>query len=68
MQAKTAIFMFDVTSQTSYKNIASWYQGVMQVCGPASSNIPVVLCGNKVGVILDRKVEHNKIDKENSLL
>lgn len=61
VQAKAVIIMFDVTSQTSYKNIASWYQEVMQVYGPTASKMPVVLCGNKADVTLDRKVKRNNI-------
>ena len=51
--AKCAIIMFDVTSRTSYKNVANWYRDLIRVCG----NIPIVLCGNKVDDIDNRKVK-----------
>lgn len=41
-----AIFMFDTTSRTSYKNIPNWHRDLTRVC----ENIPIVLTGNKVDV------------------
>ena len=35
--------MFDVTSRSSYENVANWYRDLIRVCG----NIPIVLVGNK---------------------
>ena len=38
--------MFDVTSRTTYKNVANWHRDLIRVC----DRIPIVLCGNKVDV------------------
>lgn len=35
--------MFDVTSRSSYENVANWHRDLTRVCG----NIPIVLVGNK---------------------
>jgi len=56
IQGKCAILMFDVTSRTSYKNVATWYRDLVRVC----EGIPVVLCGNKVDE-KDRKVKPKQI-------
>jgi GTP-binding nuclear protein Ran len=42
--AHGAILMFDVTSKVTYKRINERYNDIHQV----TSNIPIVLCGNKV--------------------
>ncbi|XP_033293685.1 GTP-binding nuclear protein Ran-like [Orcinus orca] len=47
---------FDVTSRVTYKNVPNWHRDLVQVC----ENIPIVLCGNKVG-IKDRKVKAQSI-------
>jgi GTP-binding nuclear protein Ran len=46
-----AIIMFDLTSRITYKNLPQWYQDVTR----CRTNIPVVVCGNKID-ISDRKV------------
>nr|XP_033715190.1 GTP-binding nuclear protein Ran-like [Tursiops truncatus] len=47
---------FDVTLRVTYKNVPNWHRDLVQVC----ENIPIVLCGNKVG-IKDRKVKAQSI-------
>ncbi|XP_017154533.1 GTP-binding nuclear protein Ran-like [Drosophila miranda] len=47
-----AIIMFDVTSPSSYSRVAYWHREILATCG----RIPIVLCGNKVEIIKDRKV------------
>ncbi|KNH05149.1 GTP-binding nuclear protein rtb2 [Perkinsela sp. CCAP 1560/4] len=54
--ADCAIIMFDVTSRTTYKNVANWYRDITRVC----DNIPMVLLGNKVDSI-DRQVKAKQI-------
>ena len=43
-----AIVMFDVTARVTYKNVPNWHRDLVRVC----ENIPIVLCGNKVGCLL----------------
>jgi len=57
IQGQCAIIMFDVTSRVSYKNCPNWYSDLTRVCG---TDIPIVLCGNKVDV-KDRKVKPSQI-------
>jgi len=45
IQGKCAIIMFDVTARVTYKNVPNWYRDLVRVC---DTNIPIVLCGNKV--------------------
>eukprot|EP00339_Tiarina_fusa_P022059 CAMPEP_0117017846 /NCGR_PEP_ID=MMETSP0472-20121206/13878_1 /TAXON_ID=693140 ORGANISM="Tiarina fusus, Strain LIS" /NCGR_SAMPLE_ID=MMETSP0472 /ASSEMBLY_ACC=CAM_ASM_000603 /LENGTH=621 /DNA_ID=CAMNT_0004722327 /DNA_START=8 /DNA_END=1873 /DNA_ORIENTATION=- len=52
--AKAAILMFDVTSPKTYENIPNWHKDLTRVCG---SDIPIVLCGNKVDIRGQRKVD-----------
>ncbi|XP_012861119.1 GTP-binding nuclear protein Ran-like [Echinops telfairi] len=56
IQAQCAIVMFDVTPKVAYKNVPDWHRDPVRVC----DNIPIVLCGNKVG-IKDRKVKATSI-------
>ena len=51
IQAQCAIIMFDVTAMSTYKNVPEWHRDLERVCG----DIPIVLCGNKVDDIKDRK-------------
>ena len=44
-----AIVMFDVTARVTYKNVPNWHRDLVRVC----ENIPIVLCGNKVGFLLN---------------
>ncbi|KAL7646456.1 UNVERIFIED_CONTAM: hypothetical protein RMT77_003369 [Armadillidium vulgare] len=41
-----AVLFFDVTSRVTYKNVPLWHKDVTRV----ASNIPVVLCGNKMDI------------------
>jgi GTP-binding nuclear protein Ran len=41
--AKAALFLFDVTSRITYKNVPNWHRDVTRVNG----SIPMVLVGNK---------------------
>ncbi len=43
----------------SFQNIPNWYREVNQFCG----DIPVVLFANKVDLISEDKVDHDKIQK-----
>jgi GTPase SAR1 family protein len=45
IHGQCAIIMFDVTSRTTYKNVPTWHRDITRVC----EDIPIVLCGNKVG-------------------
>ena len=45
IHGQCAIIMFDVTSRTTYKNAPTWHRDITRVC----EDIPIVLCGNKVG-------------------
>jgi hypothetical protein len=45
IHGQCAIIMFDVTSRLTYKNVPTWHRDLCRVC----ENIPIVLCGNKVG-------------------
>lgn len=51
-----AIIMFDVTSRITYRNVPNWHRDLVRVC----TNIPIVLCGNKVDV-KDRKLRAKSI-------
>jgi GTP-binding nuclear protein Ran len=54
--------MFDVTSRITYKNVPNWHRDLVRVC----ENIPIVLCGNKVDIKvnkLDEKSERNKLTR-----
>nr|XP_019583596.1 PREDICTED: LOW QUALITY PROTEIN: GTP-binding nuclear protein Ran-like [Rhinolophus sinicus] len=53
IQAQCAIIMFDVTSRVTYKNVPNCHRDLVRVC----ENIIIVLCGNKVDDIKDRKVK-----------
>jgi GTP-binding nuclear protein Ran len=50
------VFVIDVTSRITYKNVPNWHRDLTRVC----ENIPIVLCGNKVE-IKDRKVKAKQI-------
>lgn len=39
--------MFDVTARVTYKSVPNWHRDLTRVC----DNIPMVLCGNKVGTV-----------------
>lgn len=54
--ADACIIMFDTTNKLSFGSVPEWYKDVRKVC----SDIPIVLCGNKVDV-MDRKVTHKAI-------
>jgi GTP-binding nuclear protein Ran len=54
MKGEAAILMFDATSPKTYKSIPNWHKDLTRVCG---SDIPIVLCGNKVDVRGGRKVD-----------
>ena len=57
VQGQCAIIMFDVTSRITYKNVPGWHKDLIRVC----ENIPIVLCGNKVDVVTERKVQGKQI-------
>eukprot|EP00088_Acartia_fossae_P037201 TRINITY_DN38361_c0_g1_i1.p1 TRINITY_DN38361_c0_g1~~TRINITY_DN38361_c0_g1_i1.p1 ORF type:complete len:221 (+),score=22.21 TRINITY_DN38361_c0_g1_i1:77-739(+) len=57
IDAKCAIIMFDVTARITYKNVPNWYRDIERVC----ERIPIVLCGNKVDQVQDRKVKARAI-------
>lgn len=48
--ARAAIILFDVSSDSSYKSIPFLYDSILQVC----PYIPIILCGNKTD--LDNRV------------
>ena len=54
--AHGAILMFDVTSRSSYKDVANYHRDIVR----ATDYIPIVLCGNKVDCA-DRKVKARHI-------
>ncbi|KAG2385988.1 hypothetical protein C9374_003137 [Naegleria lovaniensis] len=51
---QAAIIMFDVTNRSSFKNTSYWHRDIVRVCG---ETIPIVLCGNKVDLLKQRKVK-----------
>jgi GTP-binding nuclear protein Ran len=55
-KADGAIVMFDLTSKVTFANVPNWILSL----GKVASDIPVIICGNKVDV-KDRKVTHNEI-------
>jgi GTP-binding nuclear protein Ran len=57
IMGQCAIIMFDVTSRITYKNVPNWHRDLVRVC----ENIPIVLCGNKVDSIKERKVKAKQI-------
>mmetsp|Transcript_6484 Transcript_6484/g.14972 ORF Transcript_6484/g.14972 Transcript_6484/m.14972 type:complete len:222 (+) Transcript_6484:148-813(+) len=56
-----AIIMFDVTSRETYKNVPSWHRDIIRVCEAATGRIPIVLVGNKVDAVKDRKVKAKQV-------
>lgn len=56
LEAQSAILMFDVTSPSTYKNVASWHRDLTRVC----PDIPIVLVGNKIDV-RDRKIPAKRV-------
>ncbi|KAH3759834.1 GTP-binding nuclear protein GSP1/Ran [Pelomyxa schiedti] len=52
-----AILMFDLTNPDSYRNVNSWHESVLRVCG----SIPMVLCGNKADLTKNRQVLPHQI-------
>ena len=54
IQAQCAIVMFDVTSRITYQHVPNWHRDLVRVCG---ESMPIVLVGNKVDVMKDRKVK-----------
>jgi GTP-binding nuclear protein Ran len=56
LESNCAILMFDVTSVSTYRNIATWHRDLIRVC----PNIPIVLVGNKID-IRNRKVPAKRV-------
>jgi GTP-binding nuclear protein Ran len=54
--AECAIVMFDFILASSYRNVGTWYEAVVERC----PNLPVVLVGNKVDV-LGKKVRDDQV-------
>ena len=48
INGKCAIIMFDVTARITYQNVQFWHRDVVRVC----ENVPMVLCGNKVCMLV----------------
>lgn len=62
IQGQCAIIMFDVTSRETYKNVQNWHRDIVRVCeADDGRSIPIVLCGNKVDAIKDRKVKAKQV-------
>lgn len=60
VDAEGAIFMFDVTSEQTYKNIGEWIADFKRVVDIKS--VPMVICGNKVDLPgSQRVVKHHQI-------
>jgi len=49
--------MFDVCSRVSYKNVRLWYKDITRIC----PDIPIILVGNKIDNISNRKIKPNRI-------
>jgi len=49
-----ALVVFDVTDIKTFKNVMSWVNQVRYHCG----NIPVILVGNKIDLVSQRKVRY----------
>ncbi|KAF0978313.1 hypothetical protein FDP41_002828 [Naegleria fowleri] len=60
-----AIIMFDVTHRNSFKNVRYWIKDIMKNCG---EHIPMVLCGNKVDLLKERKVKSYHVNMDQGLL
>jgi GTP-binding nuclear protein Ran len=56
LESDCAMVMFDLTAPASYRNAATWYKDVIQVC----PTIPVVLVGNKADVA-DRPIHRKNV-------
>lgn len=60
--AAGVIFVFDLTDLSTFENISKWYhdlQGNLE----DFPNVELVLCGNKVDLIAERRVPREKIDE-----
>ncbi|KAH8420768.1 hypothetical protein KR222_004309 [Zaprionus bogoriensis] len=51
INANGAIIFFDFSRQSTYNSVSKWYRGLVRTCGV----IPIVLCGNKVDLLLSRR-------------
>eukprot|EP01091_Cochliopodium_minus_P010968 TRINITY_DN3027_c0_g1_i2.p1 TRINITY_DN3027_c0_g1~~TRINITY_DN3027_c0_g1_i2.p1 ORF type:complete len:175 (-),score=29.13 TRINITY_DN3027_c0_g1_i2:39-563(-) len=56
--SKVVVILFDLTLETSYKNIPVWFRSAKRVCG---ENAPVVIVGNKADDIVNRKIKAKRI-------
>ena len=63
--ARGAIVVYDITSEDSFKNIDVWIE---EVKSKATSNLQIMLIGNKSDLFKDRKISKEQgIDKARSL-
>lgn len=56
LDADAAIIMYSTDSRVTYKNVKTWYDEIVDMCG----KIPMVVVGNKVD-IPDREVNSDQI-------
>ena len=52
-QVSGVVLVFDVTSEESFKSLPLWMEHIHE---NASVDIPIVLVGNKIDLVEDRKV------------
>ena len=52
-QVNGVVLVFDVTSEESFKSLTVWMEHIYE---NASFDIPIVLVGNKIDLVEDRKV------------
>ncbi|MHA1582024.1 MAG: GTP-binding protein [Candidatus Baldrarchaeia archaeon] len=50
--AAGGLLVYDITNKNSFKHVKNWFNEVQRYCG----KIPLILVGNKVDLIKDRKV------------
>lgn len=55
--AKAAVIFFDVTSRSTYMHVPAWYRDLVRVL----DSVPIVLVGNKVDDVANRKVKSRDI-------
>ncbi|MFX0067971.1 MAG: Rab family GTPase [Promethearchaeota archaeon] len=54
--ARGAILVYDITNNTSFKNLSKWLSDVDKYCG----KVPIILVGNKSDLNTERKVSTNQ--------
>ncbi len=56
--AKAVILVYSLIEEQSFNNIKNWYEDIKKFCG----TIPIVLFGNKLDLVDEKKLDDSKIE------